>query len=319
MDAPIRWGILGCGRIARRFYASLNGSEHGLAYAVAGRDSDKAEAFAHECPVAVVYDSLGALLEDPNVEAVYIALPHALHADWSIKALRAGKAVLCEKPAVLTAQELHGVIACAHSTKRLYMEAMKTRFVPLHARLMKLLDEGDLGRIQFVEASQCCLFPDDITGYFIDPVQGGCLYDEGIYCVSWLDELLPGKVQIDRTNALFLRGVDWYDNVQLSIGSVPVQLEVAADRGPKSTLHIECEWGSVDVPTLHRPQTATIHRFGQPDQTLSAPYVRDDFAGQIEHFQNLLLAGKHESPIMPLAASLRCAEIIDAIRASWQR
>lgn len=319
MKAPIRWGIMGCGRIARRFAASLAGSTTGIAYAVAGRSQEKIDAFTKEHPVAISYADFDELLADPNLEAVYIALPHALHADWSVKALRAGKAVLCEKPAVLTADEMRGVMAAAKDSGCLYMEAMKTRFVPLHGRIEALLAEGSLGNITFVEASQCYEFPDDIRGYFIDPIQGGCLYDEGIYCASWLEELLPGKINVERSSVLFRQGVDWYDNVQMSIGSVPVQLEVAADRGPKSSLHIECEQGSIDVPTLHRPQTASIHRFASPDETISAPYVHDDFFGQIEHFQNLLLDGRTESPLMPLSASLRCAQMIDAIRASWPR
>ena len=317
MDKQIRWGIIGCGRIAKRFAASLAGSSEGCLHAVAGRSQEKADAFVQEHPADVAYGSYEELVDDPAIDAVYIALPHALHAAWSIKALRAGKAVLCEKPAVLSADEMHGVIAAAKDSRRLYMEAMKTRFVPAHDKIMELLASGALGQITFVEAAQCYEFPKDISGYFIDPIQGGCLYDEGIYCIAWLDELLPETVHIDRTNTVFERGVDWYDNVQMSIGSVPVQLEVAADRGPKSNLHIECEQGSIDVPLLHRPQSLVIHRFGSPDETLTAPYIHDDFYGQIEHFQKLLLEGKQESPVMPWEASLRCAQMIDLIRDSW--
>ncbi|MBQ1840488.1 MAG: Gfo/Idh/MocA family oxidoreductase, partial [Atopobiaceae bacterium] len=136
----VRWAILGAGNIAHRFAASLAHVENAELVAASCRTREKAEAFLAEVPRAEgarAYAGHDALLADPKVDAIYLALPHQFHHEWAIKALRAGKAVLCEKPAMLTAVEMAEVAEVAHETGCLFMEAMKPRFVPLYAQVMQ--------------------------------------------------------------------------------------------------------------------------------------------------------------------------------------
>ena len=136
----VSWGILGAGNIAHRFAASLAHVEGARLVAASCRTLQKAETFLGEVPhesEARAYAGHEALLADPDVDAIYLALPHEFHHDWAIRALRAGKAVLCEKPAMLNAQEMAEVADVARETGCLFMEAMKPRFVPLYAQIVE--------------------------------------------------------------------------------------------------------------------------------------------------------------------------------------
>src|SRR4051794_30597964 len=128
----INWGIIGAGNIAHRFADSLEHVEGAQLYAVARRTMEKADQFRAEHPSEVSYDNYQNLLDDDKVDAVYIALPHQLHLEWVEKALRAGKAVLCEKPATLSAVEMRQITKTVHEKQVFFMEAMKSRFVPAY-------------------------------------------------------------------------------------------------------------------------------------------------------------------------------------------
>ena len=130
----VRFGILGAGNIANRFAASLGHEQHATLVAASCRSTQKAVEFLSKVPCdadARAYGSYDELLGDDDVDAIYLALPHSLHKEWACKALRAGKAVLCEKPACLSANEMRGISQTAQDTRTLFMEAMKSRFVPL--------------------------------------------------------------------------------------------------------------------------------------------------------------------------------------------
>jgi len=315
----IGWGVLGAGNIANRFCNALAHESRARLVAISGRDKAHVSAFAEAHHPDKVYLDHQALIDDPDVDAIYLALPHGLHAQWAMRALEAGKAVLCEKPACLSADELAGVLDCAHRHGSLFVEAMKTRFVPAYGRMTDLLRDGSLGAITSVRASICHRFPDDIGGYFVDPAQGGCLYDTGVYGVSWLDALTHGRPVLVKASADRRGAVDWYDDAFLLMGDVPCELECASDRAMGVTLSVHCERGSVEIPQFHRPTELIVKTLDGSGETLvsrhlEAPYVVDDFFGEISHFDDCLTQGLMESPVMPHAASLRCAEVIDLIR-----
>ncbi len=152
----IHFGILGAGNIAHRFAASLAKVEGAELVAASRRTAEKAAAFLAEVPCASgarAYGDHEALLADPEVDAIYLALPHDLHHAWALRALDAGKVVLCEKPAMLSEAEAAEVTAAARERGLLFMEAMKTRFVPLHPHVMDAV--GALGPVARVHASLC--------------------------------------------------------------------------------------------------------------------------------------------------------------------
>ena len=318
----IHFGILGAGNIAHRFAASLAKVEGAELVAASRRTAEKAAAFLAEVPCASgarAYGDHEALLADPEVDAIYLALPHDLHHAWALRALDAGKVVFCEKPAMLSEAEAAEVTAAARERGLLFMEAMKTRFVPLHPHVMDAV--GALGPVARVHASLC---NDALASYRTRDTYilgggpgSGVLLDCGIYCASWLDELLPGEIAVERVDTAFYEGSDVYVNAHMTIGGVAAELECACDRARPRQLIVEGERGVLTVDDLHRPQHAELRIAGEPTRDLDAPYEVDDFYGQITHFCALMRAGDIESPLMPHAATCRCARILDAIRTTW--
>ena len=258
------------------------------------------------------------LVADPAVDAVYLALPHGLHCAWAVRALRAGKAVLCEKPAGLTAREARAMTAEARRSGALFMEGMKARFVPLYAEVKRLLAEGAIGELRRVETSLCNdVPPAALEGtYLLDGAQGGVLLDCGIYCASWLDDLLPGPFAVTDRQVETYHGVDAYDCAELAFaeGGRTARLECSFNRAKPRQAVLVGEKGRITVDDLHRAQRLTLEVTGRPPRVIERPYVVDDFFGEVTHFNDLLEQGACESPVMPLAASIRCAEILDAVR-----
>lgn len=193
MSGPVRWGILGTANIAvRSFLPGLRAAGGGTAVAVAGRDLSRAEEFAARNGVGRGVRGYEAVVEDPEIDAIYIPLPNALHAEWTIAALEAGKAVLCEKPLCLTTEEAEKVTAVARRSARPLWEAFVFPYHPQTARLRDLLAEGVVGELREVWSS--FTFQIGGTGNIrLDAaLGGGALYDVGCYPVR-LAQFLFGR------------------------------------------------------------------------------------------------------------------------------
>ncbi|MBM6755547.1 Gfo/Idh/MocA family oxidoreductase [Collinsella tanakaei] len=324
----VRWGIVGAGGIAHRFAKSLERVPGTELRTISCRSEAKAHAFARKFGAKAAYSDVDgpdaghtALLSDPDIDAVYLALPHGLHRVWAARALAAGKAVLCEKPAALSADEMRAIADTARGCGALFMEAMKARFEPAYRELRRLLDAGAIGEVRRVEVR--LLGESDpaalaASSYFFDPVQGGVLLDMGIYCASWLADLLPADLAVTSAECALSRGVDVWVRAELAApGGASALLECGSDRpGPRSALVVGTE-GAIEVNLPHRPDALRVMCPADAEpRELRVPYEVDDFYPQIAHFCELVRAGAAESPIMPLAASVRCAEILDAIRAA---
>lgn len=337
--AGLRWGIMGAGGIARRFARSLGHVEGASLVALSGRSAVRLDSFAAEFPVEARRRYVSAedggerahqmLVNDPDVDAVYLSLPHGMHERWACRLLRAGKAVLCEKPAVLSAEEAGRVVSAARESGSLFVEAMKPRFMPVRARVRELLASGELGEIRGIEVVHRLDYGDLEGGYLLDPIQGGTLYDLGCYGVAWAEDLLGGAIQVDDVRTRWMvasdgSAVDIADEADLRIGGVPVHFDFAGDAGEyRVECRVTCERGEVSIPMLHRPTGFTVHRFDGPDSSrtagerIEAPLAVDDFYDEISHTCELIRRGESESPIMPLSSTVRTARIIDAVRAAW--
>ena len=323
VDKTVRWGILGAGGIAKRFAASLEHVDGAELVAVSGRSAQKLAAFAPARAYADGADGAAAheaLLADAEVDAVYLALPHAMHCRWAVAALRAGKPVLCEKPAALNAVEARAIADVSRETKTLFVEAMKCRFVPLHARVRDLLDASELGRIQRIDARQMVDYGSGNLRYLEDPVGGGALLDLGCYPMSWVEELTCGDPTVAESTIRWrdVPGgrVDWAGSAKLSFGDAEATVEWSGDSSAyECSCLITCENGSVQIERAHRPECAAVHRPGRPDEVIEAPYDPDDFHGEIAHFCDLVRTGATESPVMPLSATIRNAVLLDIVRA----
>ena len=175
----VRWGFIGAGGIAKRaLYPAISKSNVGEIYAVASRDKNKALTIS---PNGIVYTSYDELLADPKVEAVYISLPNAFHLPWAIKAMRAGKHVLCEKPLGMNAKEVEEAIAVSNETNRIFVEASWNRWHPRSERIREIVKSGEIGEITRIRScfTYDGLDPENIR---LDPtIGGGVLYDLGPY------------------------------------------------------------------------------------------------------------------------------------------
>ena len=317
----IRWGILGAGNIARRFAKSLEKSPDGMLYAAAFRSEEKAKRFAEEYTLEKVYTSYDDLIKDEAVDAVYLSLPHGLHAAWAIKALSAGKALLCEKPAALNAGEVRQIAQAAKDNGVLFMEAMKPRFVPLYGKFMEIIRSGAIGEIQRIETSLCNLFSfdKDHPTYHTELGQGGALLDEGIYCASFLQEFFGVPIQAKRLAGSIREGVDYYIDTELVFDNHKTgKLECAFDRQKPRTATFYGEKGKIILEDFHRPQEMKVCIYGKEPEHFMVPYEVDDFYGEISHFSRCYAEGKKESDIMPLSASIECAQILDFVRSSMR-
>ncbi len=183
-SAVLGWGILGPGRIAPRIARALSGNPRGRLHAVASRDPERGATFAARYGAARVHRSYEDLLADDAVDVVYVALPNALHAEWAVRALDAGKHVLCEKPLALTVEEVDEIAAAAARNDRIAVEAFMYLHHPQTLRTLEVARSGVLGPLQVVSSAFSFLlnYPDDPR---VDPAMGaGSLWDVGCYCVS---------------------------------------------------------------------------------------------------------------------------------------
>ncbi|SEF37339.1 Predicted dehydrogenase [Amycolatopsis pretoriensis] len=181
----LRWGLLAAGTIAAHFAAGVDESKHGTLTAVAARDSARAREFATRFEIPRAYGSYEELLADPDVDAVYVSTPHALHKQWAIAAAEAGKHVLCEKPLTLTAADAEEVIAAAREHDVFLMEAFMYRLHPQTRRLVELIASGAIGEVRAVDTTFSFDSNPEETARLSDPaLGGGGILDVGCYCTS---------------------------------------------------------------------------------------------------------------------------------------
>lgn len=310
----MRFGIIGTGNIAKRFARSAAFVENAELYGVYGRTKEHVLSFAEKFDIPHTFERMEDLL-DSGIDAVYVALPHGLHKEATIKALNKGIAVLCEKPAGLNYAEVEEMVHAAKENNTLFMEAMKTRFEPTYISLKKDIECGVIGKVEKILLSDCFLLDPSMYGhtYHTEKGQGGCLLDCGCYCLSWAEDYagIPDNVQIKEAN--MMDGVDMYVRAELMYSDCTIDVECGFDRKlPQTAVLIGTE-GSIEVDLLHRPQGYLICR-QENEKDISLPAEHDDMYGEIAHFTKLLESGKKESDVMPLSATLQIARISDMIR-----
>jgi predicted dehydrogenase len=180
----MRWGLLSTANINRKLLAGAYGTDEATVVAVASRDRPRAERFAREHGIERAHGSYEALLEDPEVEAVYNPLPNSMHVPWTVRALEAGKHVLCEKPLSRHPAQVEAAFAAAEQQGRHLEEAFMWRHHPQARRLRELLDAGAVGRLAMVTASFSFPLADVSDIRMQAGLDGGSLMDVGCYCVS---------------------------------------------------------------------------------------------------------------------------------------
>ena len=321
MSDIIRWGIVGTGNIAKQFARGLEALDDAQLVAVGSRAQDTADAFGDKFNVARRYATYQALADDPDVDAVYISTPHPLHKDNSIMCLRAGKAVLCEKPFTINARETQELIDVARETGCFLMEAMWTRFLPVIVQVREWLNAGVIGDVRVITADFG--FRTDVeeeSRLFDRAMGGGALLDVGIYVLSFTS-MVMGR-QPDRIAALAEigpTGVDDQNGLLLSYPCGTLALLASATRTntPQDARILGAD-GSIHI---HSPfwnaRSATLTVAGKPDETFEPDTQENGYNYEAAELMRCLRAGEHESAVMSLDESLAIMETMDAIRAQW--
>lgn len=314
----IRWGIIGAGKIAHRFARGLFAERNSELVAISGRSKEKLNKFAEEFPCKKQYTDYEEIIRDDSIQAVYIALPNGLHKEWSIKALNAGKAVLCEKPSTIDVASMEEIAKVAKEKNILFMEAMKSRFTPMYEWIKNNINEV-IGDVRRIETTICFELKQKKEGnlHYLDAKQGGCLRDSGIYCVSWLDDYFSEEAVLEHLYVnLTADGLDRYVQAELRFGEKTATVEVGYDRNKENKAIIYGTKGTMIIPDLHRPHSATISN-NKKTSEINITYEVDDFYSQIHHFVECLIHNKNESNIMSLENSLSCQRILEVIRKGY--
>jgi predicted dehydrogenase len=180
----VRWGLLGTARVNRRLIPAMRAARRSALVAVASRDAARVGDYAREWDIPTAHSSYDALLRDPSVDAIYVPLPNAVHVEWTLRALDAGKHVLCEKPLALAADDVDRIAAVARARDRVVEEAFMFRHEPLTARVLELIAEGSIGPVTTMASGFAYEQTRQNDIRLVAALAGGSLWDVGCYAVN---------------------------------------------------------------------------------------------------------------------------------------
>jgi len=295
----IKWGILGCAAIAEKsLIPAFKKAQGAELVAIASRSAAKARDWAEKFNLPKSYGSYEDLLADKEIEAVYIPLPNHLHFEWTVRALRAGKQVLCEKPLALTASEVMEMFHQAEANKRLLMEAFMYRFHPRLAKAIELLESRTIGEPRLVQSAFNFVFNREQDNYRRSPqMGGGALYDVGCYTVNaarlvfkaepqeiWATGHLDDKAGIDLTTSVLCNFPGSRQALLASSFELEFQssLEISGEAG---SLYLNRVFSAKDFPTeilLRQNDKLTSFNFPPVDQyQLMVEHFGQAMAGRV--------------------------------------
>lgn len=315
-DRPVRWGILATGKIAHSFATDLALLDDAGIAAVAARRLESAQDFAARFGAGTAYGDYRSLVEDADVDIVYVATPHALHKEHVMLALEAGKPVLCEKAVTLNGDDAEELVEAARARGLFFMEAMWMRCNPLLRRLQQLVDGGLLGEVQQVRADLGFRVDRPPTDRLLDPrLGGGALLDMGIYPLTFAQLFLGEPDHVAATATLSESGVDLNLAVAQSYASGAVAaLTASMTAQTPRTASLGTDLGLLELPeSFHHPTSATWTT-AEGSQSLHEPVIGSGLAHEALEVHRCLRNGETESPLVPLEETLVLMRQMDAIR-----
>lgn len=322
MSEQLRWGVLGNALIARVCVVpAIVKSGNGRLQAVASRTLSRATELAALQPGAHAYASYEALLADPEIDAVYIPLPNHLHLPWTLKALAAGKHVLCEKPLALNAAEAQQMADAAQAADRLLMEAFMYRFHPRSRQIKQMVQAGELGDIRLIRSAFSFTVVDEANSRFDPAMGGGAIMDVGCYGVSVARWLLAEEPLAVHAQAIFSeRGADVNTISTLTFASGALAAVEASFNAALQQTFSVC--GS--LATVELPHNAFIPWEADADYTLRGleddvgerhtVAGADEYQLMVEHFAGAAL-GQHPLRFAP-SDSVANMRVLDGLRIS---
>ena len=312
----VNWGIISTARIANTFAQDVRHCTNSKLYAVASRNIKDAKHFAHNHQIPNAYGSYTSMLEDPNIDAVYIATPHTLHCENAIQAMQAGKHVLCEKPATTSLPLLEHMIAEARAQDRFFMEAMWTYFLPAILKSKAWVESGEIGELLHIKASFG--FPvhyEPKSREYAKELGGGCLLDMGIYPIA-LDALF----NISEPTTEFV-------SHHLATNGVEDDVTWIYQRGQvTSTLHTSFRsrlnndaWligskGTIRIPDFWSAKECFLYDGNSLVEHFADAREGSGFEFEISHASDKILKGEKESSIVSHMVSRQLLKRLNDIR-----
>jgi len=312
MNATVRWGFLSTANINDKLLAGAAESDRVDVIAVASRDAARAAAYARERGIERAYGSYEELLADPDVEAVYISLPNALHIEWSVRALEAGKHVLCEKPLSRRPEDVERAFDVAEQSDRLLMEAFMYRHNPQTAKLNELVGGGAIGRLRLVRAAFSFPLADAENVRLDASLDGGGLMDVGCYCISGARLLAGEPERVYGEQVLGGSGVDeLFTGLMRSPDDVLVQFDAGLVLQERDELEAIGEEGSLFLDDPWHCQSPVIELRTADGVEEIATKRSDSYRLQLENLSEAI-RGEAE-PLLGRDDALGQARAIDAL------
>lgn len=316
----INWGIIATGYVASRFAREFSLLKNAKLLAVGSRKLSRARSFALKYNIPKYYGSYQLLVNDRDIDAIYVATPHSLHKDNTILALKAGKSVLCEKPFAINAKEALDMIKLARKKNLFLMEAMWARFNPALVKLREILAKRLIGDILHLRADFGFYAKYKPKHRLFNPnLGGGALLDVGVYPISLSSMVLGTPINIKSTAVFGKTGIDKRNSIILEypknkIAQLSSAIRIDTDReayiaGTKGSIKLDASWHrSLKVTVMIRKKNDIIYDFDEKCNGLH---------NETLHMMNCIRFGKRESNIMSLDESLSIMKIMDKIRAQW--
>jgi predicted dehydrogenase len=314
----VRWGIVGPGRIADKVVRDVPLVPGAQAAAVASRSIDRAEAFAAEHGIARAHGSYRDLIDDPDVDVLYIATPHPQHRAVALAALRAGKAIMVEKAFTVTPRATREIADLARASGVFAMEAMWTRFQPAVVRMRELMSDGAIGDVRAVQVDLGVRNPLKPGDRFTDrELGGGALFDLTVYPISFAQMLLGTPTAVAARGVVTDDGIDTEESVLLAFASGATAVLTATLRcATPGQARVFGTDGWIDVlPRFHHPETIVLHRHGREPEEITLPQVGGGYYHELVEVTECVAAGRPESATMPLADTVTVQEIMAEVAA----
>ncbi|MEI6412507.1 MAG: Gfo/Idh/MocA family oxidoreductase [Bacteroidota bacterium] len=322
MERIFNWGIIGMGKIARKFADDLRLLPNARLHAVASASLDRAQAFAQAYKAPHAYGSYEEIVNCPDLDVVYVATPHILHFSNTMMCLAERIPVLCEKPFAMNGHEAHRMVELARRNQTFLMEGLWTRFIPSMEYALALVAQGEIGEVHTVKADFGFKMPlDPNSRIFNKTLGGGSLLDIGIYPALLALSVFGKPLETDvQAAATFTEtGVDescvfsfQYPGKRLALGHSTVAATTPIEAwiyGTEGTIYLHPRW--------HHSTRVTVSEYidgGETKRDMDFPYEGWGYAFEAAHVMKCLAAGKTESDRIPLDFTLDLVDTLDMVR-----
>ncbi|MFF2093824.1 Gfo/Idh/MocA family protein [Paenibacillus sp. NPDC058174] len=315
----VRFGIIGSNFITESFVDAASQANQVEITAIYSRTADKAQAYADKHGIANTFTDIGEMASSDLIDAIYIASPNSLHAEYAITFMKAGKHVLCEKPIASNTKELRQMIETAKQHQVLLMEAMKSTMVPNFEAIQQNLHK--IGKVRHYYAS-FCQYSSRYDAYkegvvmnaFLPELSNGSLMDIGTYCIYPLVVLFGKPDRVQASAVMLESGVDGKGSLILSYGDMEAVLQHSKISSSNLPAEIQGEGGNIIIERISQPSSVRLQYRDGREEDVSRPQASNTMVYEIQAFADLIHAGQTESPVNSYANSLTVMEIMDEAR-----